>query len=178
LEPSNLREFLREIIPGYMIPASITMIASLPRTTSGKIAREALPDPDPGERREAGGYVAPRYTEEEILAGIWSELLGVAEVGVYDTFFAVGGHSILATQLISRMRRAFQVEVALRSLFEAPTIAEMALVIEDLLIDQLESLEDDATMDKVEYEIAHVLNGHRGHDRDCAVAFGGERISL
>jgi amino acid adenylation domain-containing protein len=156
LEPSNLREFLREIIPGYMIPASITMIASLPRTTSGKIAREALPDPDPGERREAGGYVAPRYTEEEILAGIWSELLGVAEVGVYDNFFALGGHSILATQLISRMRRAFQVEVALRSLFEAPTIAEMALVIEDLLIDQLESLEDDATMDKVEYEIAHV----------------------
>ena len=132
------------------------MIASLPRTTSGKIAREALPEPDWGEQRKAGGYVAPRNTEEEILARIWSELLGVAEVGVYDNFFALGGHSILATQLISRVRRTFQVEVALRSLFEAPTIAEMALVIEDLLIDQLESLEDGAIMDKVEYEIAHV----------------------
>jgi acyl carrier protein len=91
-------------------------------------------------------YVAPRTSAEERLAGIWGEVLNLNQVGVHENFFThLGGHSLLATQLVSRIRDAFQVELPLRRLFEEPTIAELALAIEELLIEDIEGLtEEDA----------------------------------
>ncbi|HEV2735095.1 MAG TPA: phosphopantetheine-binding protein, partial [Longimicrobiaceae bacterium] len=99
-------------------------LESLPLTPSGKTDRRALPDPEgTAEPRE---HVAPRDPVEELLAEIIGEVLGRAEVGVHDDFFEMGGHSLLATRVISRVRRQFGVEIALRTLFEAPTVARLA----------------------------------------------------
>jgi acyl transferase domain-containing protein len=93
----------------------------------------------------ATAYVAPSNEIEQSIAAIWQELLGIEQVGIYDDFFELGGHSLMATQLISRLREAFPVELPLKALFEAPTIARFAEVIEELLIQQLEALpEEDA----------------------------------
>jgi len=96
---------------------------ALPLTPNGKIDRSALPKPAATSR--AGG-VAPRTPTEQAVARIWCEVLGVEEVGVHDNFFELGGHSLLATRITSRVRAAFSVEVALRTLFEAPTVADLA----------------------------------------------------
>jgi acyl carrier protein len=101
----------------------------LPLTPNGKVDRRRLPAPERTRAEVGGEYVAPRNEIEEMLAGIWSEVLGIEQVGVVDDFFALGGHSLLATQVISRVRNAFGVEMPLRSLFEAPTVAGLALSI-------------------------------------------------
>lgn len=120
----DVREFLKNKLPDYMIPAACIVLEALPLTANGKVDRRALPPPDSIQSDRE--FVAPRSTTEELLAGIWSQLLGVERVGIYDNFFASGGHSLLATQLVSRIRSSFQVDLPLRTLFEAPTIAELA----------------------------------------------------
>jgi len=128
---SELRGFLKEKLPDYMVPSVFVPLDALPLTPTGKVDRRALPAPDglrPELERE---YVAPRTPTEEKLVAICAELLGIHRVGVYDNFFDLGGHSLLATQFISRVRTAFGVEVPLRSLFEHPTIAELAQEIEE-----------------------------------------------
>ncbi len=117
---SALRAHLEQELPGYMVPAQLVVLAAMPLGPTGKIDRKALPDV---EADPALDHVAPRDATEELLAGIWSEVLGVERVGVHDDFFALGGHSLLATQLVSRVRHAFGVEVPVRALFEAPTLA-------------------------------------------------------
>ena len=102
--------------------------------------RNALPAP---ERLRAEQTSAPLTPVEEILAGIWSEVLGVEQVGVHDNFFELGGHSLLLTRVVSRVRAAFQVELPLRSLFEEPTVAKLALMIEDILTKEIEDLTED-----------------------------------
>ncbi|HSS48512.1 MAG TPA: amino acid adenylation domain-containing protein, partial [Thermoanaerobaculia bacterium] len=125
--PAELRAFVAERLPEYMVPSVIVSLASLPLTPNGKVDRRALPDPayDPATGAD-GSYVAPRTIEEKILAGLWAEVLGISRVGAGDDFFALGGHSLLATQLVSRVRGAFGREVPLAALFEAPTVAEFA----------------------------------------------------
>ena len=123
----QLQSFLRESVPAYMVPARFVRMDALPLTPSGKIDRRSLPDP--GEVERAVEYVAPRTPLEEELARIWQELLGVERVGVYDDFFALGGHSLLATQAVIRIRNAVA-DVPLHSLFNAPTVAALAEVIE------------------------------------------------
>ncbi|HFQ93464.1 MAG TPA: amino acid adenylation domain-containing protein, partial [Anaerolineae bacterium] len=123
---SELRRFLGETLPEYMIPAAFIPLEQMPLTPSGKIDRRALPEPDNLRPDLAAAYVPPRTPTEEQLANIWQELLRVEQVGVYDNFFELGGHSLLATQLISRLRHLFPTNLSLRALFEAPTIAGLA----------------------------------------------------
>ncbi|HEY2738150.1 MAG TPA: amino acid adenylation domain-containing protein, partial [Thermoanaerobaculia bacterium] len=126
-----LRQALRERLPDYMVPATFVILPALPLTLSGKVDRRALPAPerqDPGE-----GHLAPRTPVEEVLAGIWAELLGFERVGAADHFFDLGGHSLLATRVMSRLRSAFGVEMPLRDLFEAPVLADLAARVEATL---------------------------------------------
>jgi amino acid adenylation domain-containing protein len=109
-----------------MVPQMFMWLDSLPITTSGKVDRNALPDPDETRPESQTGYVAPRTPVEEELTEIWQTVLGLERVGIHDNFLELGGHSLLATQVISRVNGAFDVTVPLRDLFEAPTVVELA----------------------------------------------------
>lgn len=119
----ELRDFLKRKLPDAMVPAAFMTLESFPVTPNGKVDRNALPAP---AVEAAAGFVAPRCPSEEMLAGIWCEVLGVRAAGVHDNFFELGGHSLLATQVLSRVRNAFGIELPLRSLFDAPTIESLA----------------------------------------------------
>ncbi len=123
---TELRAFLAERVPGYMLPSAFVLLEALPLTPNGKIDRKALPAPNLHAEHDAAAFVAPRSPSEAVLAALWQQVLPGAPVGVYANFFAAGGHSLLATQLISRIRDAFGVDLPLRSLFETPTIAGLA----------------------------------------------------
>ncbi|WP_437675107.1 amino acid adenylation domain-containing protein [Sorangium sp. So ce131] len=125
--PEHLRDFLKETLPDYMVPPVFVSLAALPRTPSGKVDRKALPAPESPAAEPAGAAAAaPRTPTEDVLAGIWAEVLGLDRIGVHASFFELGGHSLLATQVASRVRRALGVELPLRSLFDHPTVAELA----------------------------------------------------
>jgi acyl carrier protein len=122
----ELRSYLGEQLPEYMVPAFFVGLAELPLTLNGKVDRRALPAPEHTRAHSAESYVAARTPVEELLAAIWCEVLGVEQVGVHDNFFHLGGHSLLATQVSSRLRETFQVELPLRALFEYPSVAGLA----------------------------------------------------
>ncbi len=122
----ELRAFLAEKLPEYMVPAVVMVLAELPRTASGKVDRRALPRPETGVLETGLAPVSPRNLVEEMLAEIWRDLLQVERLGVDDNFFTLGGHSLLATQLVSRVRDGFRREISLRNVFERPTIAGLA----------------------------------------------------
>jgi acyl carrier protein len=126
---SELRSFLGERLPDYMIPSAFVMLDRLPQTPSGKIDRRALPEPTEERPELEAAYVAPRTPVEETLADIVGQVLGVDRVGIRDNFFELGGHSMLAIQVISQVRELFQVDVPLRSLFESPTVEGLAVAI-------------------------------------------------
>lgn len=130
---SALHDFLRERLPDYMIPSFFIQLAALPLTPNGKVDRRALPAPDQTHLRACGRFIAPRTPEEETLCALWADLLRVERVGVEDNFFELGGHSLLTTQLVSRIRSAFGVELPLRAVFEKPTVAGLAEHLEMLL---------------------------------------------
>ncbi|MCP4661383.1 MAG: AMP-binding protein, partial [bacterium] len=127
--PDELRRFLAERLPDYMVPGVFSFLEALPLLPSGKLDRAALPEPAAVEQQE--GRVAPRGPVEEILAGIFSEVLDAGDVGIHDDFFELGGHSLLATRTVSRIRTALGVELPLRQLFEAPTVARLAARVEE-----------------------------------------------
>ena len=129
VETDALRELVLNHLPDYMVPSAFIVMEALPRTISGKIDRQALPIPGL-TRSGMQEYVAPSTDVEKALAGIWTEVLGIDQVGINDNFFQLGGHSLRATQILTRVRAALNVEVPLRSLFETPTVAALAKLIE------------------------------------------------
>jgi amino acid adenylation domain-containing protein len=123
---SELRAFLKEKLPNYMAPTAFVLLEALPRSPNGKVDRRALPAPDATRPTLDSSFAAPRTPVEELLASLWAGVLRLEQVGVHDNFFELGGHSLLATQLIARAEEAFRVELPLRALFEAPTVAALA----------------------------------------------------
>lgn len=123
---SELRNALGQTLPDYMMPSDFVFLETLPVSSTGKIDRRALPAPDRARPHLEESFVAPRNPAEEILAKTWAKLLDLKQVGIHDNFFDLGGHSLLASQLISRLRDIFQVELPLRKLFEVPTVAGLA----------------------------------------------------
>ncbi|HEU4561344.1 MAG TPA: amino acid adenylation domain-containing protein, partial [Longimicrobium sp.] len=131
VEADELREHLRRSLPEYMVPAAFVGLEALPLTPNGKLDVRALPAPELGSAAE-GQSVAPSTPVEEVLAGIWAEVLRLEQVGVHDHFFELGGHSLLAVRVVSRIREVFTVELPLRALFEGPTVAELAVRVEEM----------------------------------------------
>ncbi|HSF43788.1 MAG TPA: amino acid adenylation domain-containing protein, partial [Thermoanaerobaculia bacterium] len=123
----ELRRFLGRTLPAYMVPPAFVFLPELPLNVSGKVDRKALPAPDSTAATE---WVAPRTPLEELLAGLWQELLDRERVGARDNFFELGGHSLLATRLLARVRAVLGVDLPVRRLFEAPTIEALAAAIE------------------------------------------------
>ena len=129
---AEIRKFLQQQLPEYMVPAVFTRLDALPLTPNGKVDRSALPAPDPERGDAALTYAAPRNPVEEIIAGTWAEVLGLPQVGIHDNFFEIGGHSLLATQVASRLRARLDVAFPLRLVFESPTVAGLAAAIRDV----------------------------------------------
>lgn len=130
---SELRAWLRERLPEFMTPAAFVMMDALPLTPNGKVDRKALPAPDFSVAEES--ITAPRTQIEEVLLGIWANVLGLKELGVHDNFFELGGHSLMATRLISQVRNELHVEVPVSKVFESPTVARLAEHVEQALRD-------------------------------------------
>jgi amino acid adenylation domain-containing protein len=128
--PAELRRLLQGKLPSFMMPSAFVFLDSIPQTRNGKIDRKALPAPGKHDFIRAGKYAAPRTPVEEVLAGIWEEVLGVERVGVDDDFFELGGHSLLATRITARIRETFKVEISLQHFFETPSVGGLSGKIE------------------------------------------------
>ena len=146
---ADLRSFLEKELPQYMVPAVFVRLDSFPLTQNGKVDRAALPAPDPENTLRDEEFTAPRTPVEERLAVMLAALLGLEQVSVHDNFFMLGGHSLLGTQLISQIRGAFGVELSLRTLFESPTIEQLSLEIERLVMAQVDAMSEE--------EVLHLL---------------------
>ncbi len=141
-----LREFLRMHLPEYMIPAIFCPLETLPLTPSGKVDRKALPAPTHPHILNDDEYMAPRTQVEERIASMLASLLRLPRVGVNDNFFLLGGNSLLGAQVIARVRDSFGVDLSLLSLFDRPTVAELALEVEQLLIAKLEAMSEEEAL--------------------------------
>jgi amino acid adenylation domain-containing protein len=130
-----LRDFLKSQLPAYMIPSAFVSITELPLSPNGKVDASRLPRPENCTSEEEE-FIAPRTPVEEMIAEMWAEVLRVERVGVFDDFFALGGHSLLATQIIARIRDAFDVNISMRTLFENPTIAGLAVIVVQQLVEK------------------------------------------
>ena len=119
---AELRATLAQRLPDYMVPTAYMFLDAMPQTPNGKIDRASLPAPD-ASRGDAAEYVAPRTPVETVVAAVWAEVLDIDRVGAHDDFFALGGHSLLSTRVLVRIREAFQVDVPLHRIFKDPTVA-------------------------------------------------------
>jgi aspartate racemase len=164
---SGLQDYLRDKLPAYMSPAKIIVLNTFPLTPNGKLDRQALTEFAQTSDTREQVYVAPRTPVEELLAEIWAQVLNVPRIGIHDNFFKLGGHSLLSTVLISRIREAFHVELPVLALFESPTVAELAGTIEQSLIKDVDSdemLEMLKQLDGLsDEEISALLANEGGH---------------
>ena len=152
----RLREQLRASLPDYMMPSAFVTLEGLPLTPNGKVDRKALPAPE--RMVSEAAYVSPRTPTEEILAGIWAEVLKVERVGVHENFFELGGHSLLATQVVSRVRQACGVELPLREVFAGPTVAYLSA--------SIDALRAEPRSVNVVDELALLAGGGEANDRE------------
>ena len=139
----RLRAWLKDRLPEYMLPSAVVLLQALPLTPNGKVDRRALPAPEPLRQGDASRMAEPRTEAERQLAAIWAEVLRLERVYADDNFFDLGGHSLLATQMVTRVREAFQIELPLARIFEAPTVAGLAEVVEAAQVDAMAALLDD-----------------------------------
>jgi amino acid adenylation domain-containing protein len=139
---SNLRDFLKEKLPQYMVPSAFVVLEALPLTANGKIDYQQLPQPDDLPKELAAAYVAPQSPTERMLANIWQVVLNVEKVGIYDNFFDLGGHSLLAVQVHSKLREILHKDISIVDLFIYPTISSFAKYLsqEDIFEPEMESL--------------------------------------
>jgi len=137
------REVMHHMLPEYMIPALFIALDAIPLNRNGKIDKRALPAPSDGTADIERAMIAPRSPAEEALEPLWAEVLGIDGVSVEDDFFELGGHSLIDTQQVSRIAAGFEIALTLRDLFEAPTIAELAVVVERLILDDIEDSDED-----------------------------------
>jgi amino acid adenylation domain-containing protein len=142
LSVSALLAMLKGRLPEYMLPSQFVVLDSLPQTANGKIDRKSLPDPEATSAALEQPYVAPQTVIEKGLTQIWATILHVERIGIHDNFFLLGGHSLLATQVISRVRKTYQVDLPLRSIFLKPTVAQFAQAVEEAVIQKLETLSE------------------------------------
>ncbi|HEX8391102.1 MAG TPA: amino acid adenylation domain-containing protein [Longimicrobium sp.] len=137
--PEALRSMLARTLPDYLVPSVIVVLDTLPRTPNGKVDRRSLPAP----AVQGSAYVEPRTETERVLAEIWSGLLGVERVGAEDAFFALGGHSLMATRMVSAIRERLQVDLPLRDVFETPRLDQLAARLDEALDPSLSALLED-----------------------------------
>ena len=135
----DVRSYLSQKLPNYMIPNAFVFLDKFPLTANGKINRLGLPAADISQQNFGVEFVAPRTSTERELVTIWTEVLQLTKVGIYDNFFELGGHSLLATQLISRLKETFEIEFPFRCLFENPTISQLANKVVNQQIEQVKS---------------------------------------
>ena len=163
---SELNGFLRQQVPEYMVPSAFMFLDTLPLTSNGKLDRRNLPDPDQSRPEQESPFVAPRTPVEELLAQIWAEVLKLEQVGIHDNFFELGGHSLLLTQVASRIQRDFLVLLPLRTLFDAPTIADQSAAIAAAQLGQEDAAEVDRLVDDLKRlsadEVTALLEAERG----------------
>jgi acyl-CoA synthetase (AMP-forming)/AMP-acid ligase II len=145
----ELRANLSRELADHMLPAAFVVLERLPLSPNGKLDRSALPEPEASRPDWSRPYAEPRTPVEEEVAAVWAQVLRIDRVGVYDDFFELGGHSLLGTQVVSRLRETFDVEVPLRTVFEHPTVEGLALAILDLLASRI----DGQTLDEALLEI-------------------------
>jgi acyl carrier protein len=143
LSIGELREFLGGKLPDYMLPSVFVIIERVPRTINGKVDYGALPAPSASRPLIETPFVPPATPTEEALAHIWANVLGIERVGARDDFFDLGGNSLSATQLVLRVREAFDTELPLRALFKHSTVAELASLIEEILLMQVNEMTDE-----------------------------------
>ncbi len=149
----ELRHYLQQRLPEYMVPAHLVMLEALPLTPNGKIDRRALPTPGGTRPELESSYVAPRTLSEEMLTSIWSEILGIERVGIHDNFFELGGHSMLAIRLMAQVQDTFQLELTLRLFFQKPTIAALAMTIDDALLQEIEHLSEEEAVQHLQGDL-------------------------
>ncbi len=135
-DPADLRAYLAETLPDYMIPATFTVLDELPLTANGKLDRRALPVP--GIPASAGGYVAPRTPAEEVIAGIWADVLGLDQVGIYDNFFELGGDSLRSLGVVAQASAAFDVALTPRDVLVTRSVAALAELIQEKVLQEFE----------------------------------------
>ncbi|MGH6875212.1 MAG: phosphopantetheine-binding protein, partial [Aestuariivirgaceae bacterium] len=159
----ELRRFLKGTLPDYMMPSAFVFLETLP-LTNGKLDRKALPKPDERRPELSQSYAAPRNEVERMLAEIWAEILSLDQVGVHDNFFDLGGHSLAATRVVSQVIKQFRLELPLQSLFQSPTVAAMAAVIEQHQRDPI-----------AEEELERILTELEAMPEEEAKKLGGDR---
>ena len=140
----KLQEYVRGKLPEYMVPTAVMVMEEFPLTGNGKLDRKNLPKPEMAGRE--AGEARAETAQEEILCSLYGEILGLEQVGVEENFFELGGHSLMATRLVSRIRKVLGVDVAIATLFESPTVRELARVVENLVLQQITDLPEEEAL--------------------------------